>query len=441
MLGILLAIGYAALLLYFMRRMPFYTGVPGLPMRAVAGLFLLKVIAGTAMWAVYTWVYTDRSFADVFKYFDDSAVMFSALADRPVDFLRMLFGIGNDSPYFDERYYMVMNHWYREYESNMHNDAHTMIRFNAALRLISFGEFHVHTVFAAFLSLTGMLALYRAFVDFLPGRERMLAIVIFLLPSVLFWGSGVIKESLLFFGLGILVWQFLKLLGGEATVIGTLLIAGACVLLLHLKVYVLASLAPALAILFLERSAGRVPFLLRTLFVLFAFVYLGLNLHQIIPGFDVLEILAVKQRDFIGLSEATNAGSFVMPERLEPTAWSFLRQAPYALYLTFTGPLVHPGSGAFSVVSALENAAIIILLITFWWFRLPRRSLDHVLLTALIIYVVFLALIIGWTTPVMGALVRYRTPLLPFLLIIGAMLLDHRKVLARWPRLKPFISA
>jgi len=441
MSGILLATGYTALLLYFMRRMPFYAAVPGLPMRGVAGLFLLKIAAGVALWAVYTYVYTDRSFADVFKYFDDSAVMFSALPVRPMDFLRMLCGVGNDNAYFDERYYKVMNHWYREYESNLANDAHTIIRFNAALRLISFGEFHVHTVFAAFLSLTGLLALYRAFVDFLPGRERLLMVAIFLLPSVLFWGSGVIKESLLFFGLGLLLWQALKMLGGELGVWGLLLIAGSSVLLLHLKIYVLASLLPALVILFMERFAQRVPFVLRTLLVLFSFVYLGLNLHNMVPGLDVLEILAVKQRDFIGLAQATNAGSFVMPERLEPTAWSFVKQAPYALYITLFGPLVHPGGGAFNLVSAAENAVVVLVLVVLWWYRLPRRSLDNVLLTALITYVVFLALIIGWTTPVMGALVRYRVPLLPFLWIIGALLLDHRKLLARWPRLKPFISA
>lgn len=439
--GILLAIGYTALLLYFMRRMPFYAAVPGLPMRGVAGLFLLKVLAGAALWAVYTWVYTDRTYADVFKYFDDSAVMFSALPERPLDFLRMLCGVRNDSPYFDERYYMVMNNWYREFESNMHNDAHTIIRFNAALRLLSFGEFHVHTVFAAFLSLTGLLALYRAFVDFLPGRERLLMVATFLLPSVLFWGSGVIKESLLFFGLGLLLWQALKMLGGEVSAWGLVLIVGASVLLLHLKMYVLASLLPALAMLVMERFVPRVPFVLRTLLVLLAFVYAGLNLHHVLPGFDVLEVLALKQRDFIGLSEATNAGSFVMPERLEPTLWSFIKQAPNALYMTLLGPLVYAGSGVFGLVSAAENAVLLLVLIVLWGYRLPGRMLDRALLTALLTYVLFLALIIGWTTPVMGALVRYRVPLLPFLWVIGALLLDHRKLLARWPRLKPFISA
>ncbi len=441
MSGILLAIGYTALLLYFMRRAPFFSKAEGLPFGGVAGIFLLKILAGTALWAIYTWVYTDRAYADIFKYFDDSAVMFSALPDRPMDFVKMLFSISNDKPYFDEHYYKVMNHWYREYESNMHNDAHTIIRFNAALRLISFGEFHVHTVFAAFLSLTGTVALYRAFVDFLPGRERLLAIAVFLIPSVLFWGSGVIKESLLFFGLGILLWQWFKLLSNEMTPMGILLIAGASVLLFHLKFYVIASLVPGLAMLFLERFARRVPFALRTALVLFGTVWLALNLHHFLPGFNVLEILAVKQRDFIGLAQATNAGSFVMPDRLTPTLGSFIVQAPHALFMTLLGPLFHPSSGAFGLVAIVENSVILLAVVMMLFYRLPSRSVDHILLTALLSYIIALALVIGWTTPVMGALVRYRVPLLPFVLIAASLILDHRKLLARWPSLKPFISA
>lgn len=441
MTGIILALGYTALLLFVMRRMPFYTSIPGLPMRAVAGLFILKILAGTALWAVYTWVYTDRMHADVFKFFDDSAVMFSALPDRPMDLLRMLFSVGNDNAYFDERYYKVMNHWYREYESNLANDAHTIIRFNAAVRLLSFGEFHVHTVFAAFLALTGMLAIHRAFVDLLPGRERALVIAVLLVPSVLFWASGVIKESLLFFGMGLMLWQFLRLLSGELKFGGLLLLISSAILLFHLKFYVIASLLPALAMLTFSHLSPRTPLLLRSAMILLACVTLGLNLHHLLPGFNVLETLAVKQRDFIGLAEATAPGSFVPPERLEPNAWSFVRRTPYALYVTLLGPLVHPGPGFFGIVAALEQLLLLLVIGILLMYRLPWIRVEQEMLVPVLTFVLLLALVIGWTTPVMGAIVRYRTPMLPFLLIAVLLLTDHRKLLARWPKLKPFISA
>ena len=135
---IILCTAYTAFFIFLIYKMKFFEA-EGLSKRAISFFFLLKVAAGIALWAIYTFYYTDRSTADIYKYFDDSKVLFDALNEKPVDFLKMLFGIANDSPYFDAHYYTVMNHWYKEFESNLFNDAHTVIRFNAFVRLFSLG--------------------------------------------------------------------------------------------------------------------------------------------------------------------------------------------------------------------------------------------------------------------------------------------------------------
>ena len=63
--GVLLAIAYTAFFLYLMRRTPFFARVPGLGMRTIGAIFVLKIIAGTALWAVYTYAYPDRGTADI----------------------------------------------------------------------------------------------------------------------------------------------------------------------------------------------------------------------------------------------------------------------------------------------------------------------------------------------------------------------------------------
>ncbi len=440
MSGIFLAIAYICLLLLLVRRMRFFNEVPGLKWHHIGGLFILKVGAGTVLWAIYTFVYPDRLTADIFKYFDDSAIMFSALPERPMDYLQMLFGIRNDTPYFSEEYYMKMNNWFRQFESNVYNDAHTVIRFNAAVRLISFGEFHVHTVVAAFLSTTGMVGIYRAFVPRLQGRERALMIAVFLLPSVLFWASGVIKESLLFFGLGLLLHQVFRMLDGRFAWSGLVTLLLSMLLLFYLKFYVLMSLIPALLLYAWSKGRPARVITWQSLLIYGGATMLAVNLHRIVPGFDVLGLLALKQKDFIGLAEGTASGSFVMPPRLAPDFLSFLAQVPYALYITLLGPMVH-FSGALGTISAVENLLIVSTMVLLVVFARPWRMIDRPLVLSLLGYVILLSLIIGWTTPVMGAIVRYRTPLLPFLLIIALLVFDHQRSIQRWPALKRFISA
>jgi hypothetical protein len=432
MSGVFLATAYACLLLLLMRRLRFFSAAPGLPWAWLAGLFVLKILAGTALWWIYTHLYTDRHTADIFKYFDDSAVLFSALPDKPGDYLRMITGLGTDTDHYRDTYFMRMNNWFRQYESGVYNDAHTVIRFNALVRLISFGEFHVHTVVSAFLSLTGLVGIYRAFVGFLPGLERALMAAVFLLPSVLLWASGVLKESLLFLGLGLVLYQVFRLFDRRYSPTGILALLAALYLLLHLKFYVLLSLLPALLLYGWTRGRPAWGLLWKAVVLYGGGLLLVVNLHHLLPGADVLGLIALKQKDFIGLAVNTGSGSFVMPPLLTGSLPSFLENAPYAVYITLFGPMVH-FSGPLGLISAVENALLVGLVALMLVYTKPWRQVDRPLVVSLLAYMVVLALVIGWTTPVMGAIVRYRTPLLPFLPIIALLLFDRQRFLGRWP--------
>ena len=210
---IFLPILYTLLFILLIYKLRFFA-IEGFSKRSLIIVFLLKIAAGVFMYMIYTYYYTDRNTADIFKYFDDSKVMYDALWKHPLDSVKMLTGIGNDSPYFDV-YYKQMNNWYRVFESNIYNDSHTIIRFNAFIRLFSFGYFNVHTVFMCFLSFTGLVALYKFFVVYMRDKKKELFFAVFLIPSVLFWGSGVLKEAILLFGMGVMLFNLGAMLSGS----------------------------------------------------------------------------------------------------------------------------------------------------------------------------------------------------------------------------------
>ncbi len=433
--GILLAIAYAALFLYFMRKIPFFARVPGLRMRTIAGLFLLKIIAGTALWVVYTYLYTDRSTADIFKYFDDSEVLYNALWNAPGDFFRMLSGIGNDSPYFDAQYYGVMNNWVRQFENNVYNDSHTMIRFNAVLRLFSFGQYHVHTVFACFISTTGLVALYRAVHPLLQGVERGLMAAIFLWPSMLFWASGVLKESLLVFGLGLFL---LGIIGNWPDRLAwrplVAFIIGLFVMLV-VKFYVLLCLIPGLlAWQWAQARPGR-P-LLQSIIVHALGLAAVLLSGSMVHGYSMLDMLTVKQHDFIGMATDVQSGSLLTMPALDGGLWSFIRSSPHALFMTFISPFLVLGTGALAWMSAAENLLLLAIPLFAIRYSRPWSGIDRPTLWFLLSFILLLALLIGWTVPVVGALIRYRIPLLPFVAFAALLVIDPKR-LPRWLPLGP----
>ncbi len=427
MADLLLTCGYVALFLYLIIRWPFFR-VEGLGPKAIGVLFLLKVAAGTGLWWIYTFHYADRANADIYKFFDDGNVMFGALRAHPVDYLQMLTGIGTRNPYFSEHYYEVMNNWYRRWETGYYNDAHTMIRYNAVLRLFSFGVYHVHTVFSAFLSLTGLVALYKVFTGLVPGMGRVAAIGLFLWPSMLFWSSGPIKEALLFLGLGLFLLALFRF--GQhrnGAKVWIMLLAGLFIQL-SLKSYVLACMLPGLAALWWCRRTGNRRAVLKFGTAHLAAALLILAAPLLSPRLDVVAMIHQKLRDMLGVVAATDPGSFIPTTLFEPNAWGLAQASPHALFLTFLSPLATWNIGALGIMGAVENLALLALIpLAAVWAR-PWREVDLPLLLHALCFCLALGLLIGWTTPVVGAVMRYRIPLLPFYTLAFALVADPRRI-------------
>lgn len=434
---ILLSLFYIALFSLIILKAGFFN-IPFIKKRMVLAAFYLKILAGILMYFIYSNYYTDRSKADIFKYFDDSEVMFNALADNPGDYVKMLLSIDNDNPYFDKQYYRNMNNWYRTYETATYNDSHTIIRLNAFLRLFSFGYYQVHGIIMALLSFIGLIALYRVFHSYMKSQPIELFFCLFLIPSVLFWGSGVLKEGLLIFGLGLLLYGFQKSIFQHFCIWNLLLLLLSLLVLIYTKFYVLAALAPVLlANLWIIFTNNR--FVLPKYFIM---ILLFIDVAVILPlfgsEFDMFSLLVAKQHDFIGLSLSENAGSFISPLSIEPNLASFILNTPMALINSIFRPFINDISSPLILLSFIENLFLYFLIILVIIF--PKRSnLNWRIILFCLFFVLLLFSLTGLITPVLGALVRYRVPGLPFLYIALFMVLDKKKLLDKFPSLNKLL--
>lgn len=434
---ILLTITYTALFIFIIHKMKFFR-VEGISTAGLSLLFILKILAGLALWAIYTFYYTDRATADIYKYFDDSLVIYNALSTEPADYFRILFGIGNNSPHFDQ-YYNTMHFWARAADSGIYNDSHTIIRFNALARLFSFGYYNVHTVFICFLSLTGLTAIYKTFAPHLKDKRKELILVIFLLPSVIFWGSGVLKEGLIFFAIGLLIYHANKLFS-----IRSLFICIVTTMLLALsKFYVWLSILPALLFLiWLNHTQGKQAFVKFVLVISFI-ALAGLNIDKFSTIQNPLVTLSQKQLEFNRLADGEMldselkpipiAGSVIHIPKLEPTFGSFVMNAPQALANVMFRPLPWEMRSPLLLLAGLENTLVLLIILLCLTFCKPFRYWPWKYVLFCSSFVVLQFLIIGETTPIIGAIARYRCISLPFLLIGFLSILDKEKIMKRIP--------
>jgi hypothetical protein len=356
--------------------------------------------------------------------------MYDALFINPMDYIKMLTGIKNDAPHFAS-YYNHMNYWFRIYESNIYNDSHTIIRFNALIRLFSFGYYNVHTVFMCFFSLTGLVALYKFAVQFLQKQKKELVFAVFLMPSVLFWGSGVLKEGILLFGMGLLIYFFDQLVRKKQIIISLIFALSSSILLAYTKFYVIITLIPLLISYFWVFKTSEKFILVKYLSVCCLYFIIGLLIPFIFPDYNFLEIIAQKQHDFINLSQFVKSGSVIKSEYLEPNLWSFIINSPVAFANTLLRPFFFEVKSVFMALASFENLIVIFFgLICIFFFKRKIENKNFLMFSVFFVLIIFT--LTGLITPVIGAIVRYKIPALPFLIITFIILTDKEKLLKKF---------
>lgn len=387
--------------------------------------------------SLYTNYYQNRETADIFKYFDDSKVMFDALKTDPVDYFKMVLGFDFGNNYLNENYYSYMQHWVRPYSNNLFSDTHIIIRFNALVRLFSWGYFHVHNVFINFLSLIGLTYIYKAFKPFLAQKEKPLFYVLFLIPSVLFWGSGLLKESIIFFALGLFFYglfncaQRFKLTYFLALLIGV-------VLILYTKFYLLVALAISIfGFIVYHFTSIKKP----VYAYLFSVSFL-IGLLAILPLFndqlDIVFQVANKQQTFSRfITEMPANSSFFIPEL--SNAYSILINIPNALLNIFVRPYYWECNSLFILLSAIENTMVLGFIFIAIYFRKKMDKSIQNLIYFNLTFVFCLFVLIGLTTPVFGAVMRYKIPGLLMLLIALLMMIDIQKIKSKYPILRKIL--
>ncbi|PKP49529.1 MAG: hypothetical protein CVT95_03295 [Bacteroidetes bacterium HGW-Bacteroidetes-12] len=377
---------------------------------------------------IYTYYYTDRVTADVFKYFDDSKILFASIKSNPIDFFQMLFGLDFNTAYFHEQYYSKMGYWYRVNNSNFLSDTHIIIRFNMFVRLFSFGFYHVHNVFINFVALVGLVAIYKAFLPFFQSTKKILFLTICFIPSLLFWGSGLLKEGIIIFALGFFLIHFFKL-SDKYSLQSVLVVLITSMLMIFTKLSVIAAIIPCLIGYVMHKKTTFSAFYsyAATIFILIAISFLMVFFTV---DYNPFSILINKQQDFIYLVEKVDVGSAINQPKFNSISDVFLFM-PEALINVLLRPFLWESYSVFTLFSALENSLFFILLFVVLFFR--KKTMAHPsIFYFCLLYAITSALIIGLTTPIMGAIVRYKIFTTLFLLIALLMLLDVEKLKNSW---------
>jgi len=190
---------YLVLFAWIVTRTSFFTK-SGLSKPQLVILFFLKVIAGI----FYGWMgHFYGNFAqmvDTWNYHRGGLEEYQLLFNEPHIYLTNLFHNSYNTEGLDSFFGSKNSYW---------NDlkANVFIKVLSIFDIFSLGHYYVNVVFYSFLSLFGPMALYRVMIHAFPQKKNIILITTFLVPSFLYWSSGLHKEGLIFTAIALIVYH------------------------------------------------------------------------------------------------------------------------------------------------------------------------------------------------------------------------------------------
>ncbi|MGZ3871332.1 MAG: hypothetical protein ACXVJD_00355 [Mucilaginibacter sp.] len=301
------------------------------------------------------------------------------------------------------------------------------IRIMAVLQLMTISSYLPCALIISAISFTGVWKAYTAFVHMFPTLHKQFAIAFLFMPSVVFWGSGILKDTITFAALCWLFFASYRLFILRIKVINSVFtMCIAIFVIIMVKPYIALAFLPSLVfwIFFQYRSTIRSSYL-RVMILPFMLIIIGS------AGYFIANIIGETNKKFQLENIANNAArlntnlqskegaAFSIGVSRNPSVVQMIAIAPLAVITAIFRPFIWEVRSPIMLLSSLEGLYImyIVALIVI------RNGLGGAfkviagipLVTFCLIFGVIFSFAVGFSTSNFGTLVRYEIPAIPFL--------------------------
>jgi hypothetical protein len=402
-----------------MLRIPFIKNT-GISSGALLTLFLIKILAGIAIGWIAIHIYGPGN--DYWDHNDYAWKEYQLLCTNPGNYLTNIFTSGYPDGYAGV--FGSGDSFWKDLGGNI------LVKLVSVFNILSSGNYYINSLFFNFIIFFGHIILYRLFIKMFPERKLLVIIGCFLLPSTLYFTSGIHKDGLVFLMMAVLIYSvYISLIKNRFSIKIILLVIVSLTFLFLLRSFIFLALLPGLFawILVAKAKWPAIP--------VFATVYLlgGLlvfNIDSAASKMKPLEIITKKQTEYLNLQKAATQ---IALTPLQPTFKSFAMNAPQAFNHSFLRPYLWE-----LPVKSILPVSVELFLYQFLFFLLfffRRKDFDSKNKPFFLFACFFIAtvyLMIGYVVPNLGSLVRYRSLYFPLIITPVLCCIDWQKLLEKF---------
>ncbi len=412
----LLFVAYLVLFAWLITKVKFFTQT-GLSKAQLVIIFLIKIMAGIFYGWIGIYYGGLAQMQDTWSYHFIGLDEYKLLFNDPHEYFTNLFKDPYNTAGVDGFFAGSDSYW-NDLKGNV------FVKLLSVFHILSFGHYYVNVIFYSFITLFGPIAIYRVMADVFPKRKLQVLLGIFFVPSFLYWTSGLHKEGLIFTGISLVIYALYFGIKEKRFGIRRILsFLTGLLLLLVLRNFIIVIIIPAIIAWF---AATRKPKYGLAIFggLYLLYIVLFFTVRYISPQLDLPQTVVNKQKDFINIA---GGNSTIKTDELEPTAISFLKNTPQAINLSMLRPNPGDVKHILSLAAALELSIIFLLFIIFLFCR-KNGFESRNLLNFCLFFSFSLLLAIGFSVNNLGAIVRYRSVIIPLLVVPMVALIDWKRL-------------
>jgi hypothetical protein len=375
-----------------------------------------KIAGALALGFVYQFYYSG---GDTFTYHTHgSRHIWEAFIDSPETGFKLFFSGGKLSPglydYFEKIWYLKDSR------------AFFIIQVATIFDFITFSSYSGTATLFAVISFIGGWSFYRTFYNVYPQYHRWLAICCLFIPSVVFWGSGLMKDTITMAAIGVLTFQiqqvfiFRKVSFGRILVIILVIYTIFVVRKFILQAYLPAATLWVTAYYYhtIQSVVARMVVLPgMILIILIASLFLATKVGEGDQRYALDRIAQTSQTTAYDIRYWTgkDAGSGYTLGELDGTMLGMLKLAPQAVNVSIFRPYPWEVNNVLMAFSAMESFAMLLvsLFLVFRYFRNVASNWSNPEILFCLTFCIIFGFAVGVSTFNFGSLVRYRIAILP----------------------------
>ncbi len=382
----------------------------------------LKVFGGLFVTFVFNFYYKG---GDIGTYYNEGRILTNLILESPEYFFRIFFynPTGNDTE--------LKNIFLGMHYANS-TDTLIVLKVTAFLNFFSFNSYLVTTFLFSYISFWCIWKLVTLFFELYPKHKKYTIWAFFFAPSVIVWGSGILKDTICFSCLCITHYYLYRIfIDNRFKFSYIIFIVFAGYIILTIKLYILLAYAPCFSFMITQKYKQHIQNLfLRAMIAPFIIVVSLIVSYVLVTQIGaqkerfssekIMETAKV-QREYLHSISLRSEGSTYDLGEVEEGLLGYILKIPAGVTVSLFRPYLWESRNPIMFLSAIESFIVLFITLRLLYKRKFKNTVallskDWNIQFCLIFGLTF-SFFVGVTTYNFGSLVRYKIQGYPFYII------------------------